>query len=100
MCRHYKKHLFTSQRGEELPLLSDGESERQEHLPSRDSGNVPEPPHSAHFLEAHVIFEPLLSAIGVITQQVGNHLILESTVGEVTSLISMYGYLEMCIYKE
>ncbi|XP_050686161.1 transmembrane protein KIAA1109 homolog isoform X6 [Eriocheir sinensis] len=57
-------------RGEELPLLSDGESERQEHLPNRDSGNVPEPPHSAHFLEAHVIFEPLLSAIGVITQQV------------------------------
>lgn len=27
-------------------------------------------PQSAHFLEAHVIFEPLLSAIGVIAQQV------------------------------
>lgn len=56
-----------------MPLLSDGESERQEHMPAKDFANVPEPPQSAHFLEAHVIFEPLLSAIGVITQQVRYH---------------------------
>lgn len=48
--------------------MSDNESEREEQQPP--AKEPIEPPQSAHFLEAHVIFEPLLSAIGVITQQV------------------------------
>lgn len=58
------------EQGDGLHPVSEGGSERREHAPIRDSNIVSEPPHSAHFLEAHVIFEPLLSAIGVITQQV------------------------------
>ncbi|XP_042203884.1 transmembrane protein KIAA1109 homolog isoform X4 [Homarus americanus] len=56
--------------GEGLHAMSEGGSERREYPPIRDPNTVLEPPQSAHFLEAHVIFEPLLSAIGVITQQV------------------------------
>ncbi|XP_071552185.1 bridge-like lipid transfer protein family member 1 isoform X2 [Panulirus ornatus] len=60
----------TFPQGDGLHPVSEGGSERREHPPIRDPNIASEPPHSAHFLEAHVIFEPLLSAIGVITQQV------------------------------
>ncbi|XP_042881836.1 transmembrane protein KIAA1109 homolog isoform X7 [Penaeus japonicus] len=52
-----------------LHTVNEGGSDRREHHPVKDSNIMPEP-QGAHFLEAHVIFEPLLSAIGVITQQV------------------------------
>lgn len=74
MMKHSTDFLYVIQR-EDLHPLSEGESEHQEQLPTRDANVVPEPPQSAHFLEAHVIFEPLLSAIGVITQQVSRFFI-------------------------
>ncbi|XP_069163724.1 bridge-like lipid transfer protein family member 1 isoform X17 [Procambarus clarkii] len=58
------------QRDGGLSHLSEGGIDRRDYPPARDANNFLEPPQSAHFLEAHVIFEPLLSAIGVITQQV------------------------------
>ncbi|XP_069959318.1 bridge-like lipid transfer protein family member 1 isoform X14 [Cherax quadricarinatus] len=59
---------FPQQEG--LNHKTEGGSERREYQSARDTNTFLEPPQSAHFLEAHVIFEPLLSAIGVITQQV------------------------------
>ena len=61
--------LFCIYQGSGLPQVNECGSEKREHQPIRDSNVIPEP-QGAHFLEAHVIFEPLLSAIGVITQQV------------------------------
>ncbi|RXG59111.1 hypothetical protein Avbf_01112 [Armadillidium vulgare] len=73
------KHTVTFNQGLDLPVLSEGsevdfEDTNEPNSNAFHSQKQPTTiylePQSAHFLEAHVIFEPLLSAIGVIAQQV------------------------------
>ncbi|CAL4080533.1 unnamed protein product, partial [Meganyctiphanes norvegica] len=65
------KHTVTFPQGEGLAPVTDLRNEHHEmpQMKEDPSGLLPEP-QGAHFLEAHLIFEPLLSAIGVMAQQV------------------------------
>ncbi|XP_076066750.1 transmembrane protein KIAA1109 homolog tweek isoform X4 [Oratosquilla oratoria] len=63
------KHTVSFPRGTTVHTVSEGSGEERYYSPRHDVPPLQEP-QRAHFIEAHVIFQPLLSAIGVIAQQV------------------------------